>query len=158
MLKNKTMLIPPWKWPPTEMNTPQLSKRQTRHVQYALSDRPDSDLYDSDLFLRKCFNHGEDVISVVDLHTIDKAIASNVETGIMQFMWSMATKTRKLKNVAVSAKNCTVNHKLSAQLVWHDLQHGRIYCLSSAKIGTKSVRYIDRKGLEFGLYHTILMI
>lgn len=77
-----------------------LSKRQTRHVNDALCDKPASDLTGSDLVLRKCFN--ADVISViVSLDTIEKVIASNVETDIMQFMWSMATKTRKLKNVLV---------------------------------------------------------
>lgn len=134
------------------MRANDLNKRQGDHVLSALRDTPDSELNNSDLFLRKCFKQGEDIISVVvGMQTTDKVIVSNSETDIMQFMWSMTTKTRKSKNIVVSVKNRKVNHKLGAQLVWNVLQHGRIYCLNGgSKAGAKCVRYIDRKSIQFG--------
>lgn len=115
-------------------NTVEHDKPHYEHILNAMSNEDGNDLADCDFFLRKCFENGEDVFALsIPIHTIDKDIASKLETGLMMFLWSMLCKTHKLENKKPSSREYTIDYSMNANFLLRLLQHGEIVVLNPKK-------------------------
>lgn len=98
--------------------------RNDWHISDALNAKEDTKLCESDAFLRDQLLAGEEMFAIsLPINTTDKEVVDKLESQLMMFMWALASKSRKLKNVKPSSvAEKDVNYVWGAQLVNDDIK------------------------------------
>lgn len=125
------------------------ASRQAKHA----ADAPngDKDLCRSDAFLRDCFNDGQSIyVLTAPVNTNDKNVLKDLETNLILLMWSLTTKTRKLKNAALSDPNVTVNYVKSVQILQQMIEFSELLKLSKIRVNGQYEEMIDWSKFDFG--------